>query len=253
MTRDSDLGLFGPGSVTWRIHADPILLVAGLRALYLQALHPRAMAGISQNSSYKSDPWGRLIRTANDVATVVYGTTAEAEAAGRRLAALHARMKARDPFTGEEFRADDPELLRWVGHGGRVIPDHRPPGRRRTVRHRGQRVLHRAATSRSAGRTGPGVRAGHRRSGADLLPDRPSGSPHDPGCDGHGAVSHRSPSAAARTVVADGAAGPEPATAAIPTATASAGQGRPASASRRSTPAHDSFTGASAPAGQLRR
>ncbi|MEV0713092.1 oxygenase MpaB family protein [Asanoa sp. NPDC050611] len=110
----ADLGLFGPGTVTWRVHAEPILFVGGLRSLYLQALHPRAMAGVAQNSHYKADPWGRLVRTSIYVATAVYGTTAEAQEAGRRLRALHARMTARDPFTGEVFRIDEPELLRWV-------------------------------------------------------------------------------------------------------------------------------------------
>ncbi|MEU4788757.1 oxygenase MpaB family protein [Micromonospora tulbaghiae] len=109
-----DLGLFGPGSVTWKVHEEPILIVAGLRSLYLQALHPRAMAGVAQNSNYRTDAWGRLVRTANYVGTTIYGTTAEAEAAGRRLRTRHARMRATDPFTGEEFRVDDPELLRWV-------------------------------------------------------------------------------------------------------------------------------------------
>ncbi|MFG2053756.1 oxygenase MpaB family protein [Micromonospora sp. NPDC048930] len=109
-----DLGLFGPGSVTWKVHAEPILIVAGLRSLYLQALHPRAMAGVAQNSNYRTDAWGRLVRTATYVATTIYGTTAEAEAAGRRLRTRHARLRARDPFTGEEFRIDDPDLLRWV-------------------------------------------------------------------------------------------------------------------------------------------
>ncbi|GIF64848.1 hypothetical protein Ais01nite_28830 [Asanoa ishikariensis] len=110
----ADLGLFGPDTVTWRVHAEPILFVGGLRSLYLQALHPRAMAGVAQNSHYKDDPWGRLVRTSIYVATAVYGTTAEAEAAGRRLRAIHAKMRARDPFTGEEFRIDEPDLLRWV-------------------------------------------------------------------------------------------------------------------------------------------
>jgi len=114
MDRDDDLGLFGPGSVTWKVHDEPILLVAGLRSLYLQALHPRAMAAVAQNSNYQADPWGRLIRTATYVATIIYGTTGEAESAGRRVAALHARMRGRDPFTGQEFRVDDPDLLRWV-------------------------------------------------------------------------------------------------------------------------------------------
>ncbi|MET9302334.1 oxygenase MpaB family protein [Micromonospora aurantiaca] len=109
-----DLGLFGPGSVTWKVHEEPILIVAGLRSLYLQALHPRAMAGVAQNSNYRTDAWGRLVRTATYVGTTIYGTTAEAEAAGRRLRTRHARMRATDPFTGEEFRVDDPDLLRWV-------------------------------------------------------------------------------------------------------------------------------------------
>ncbi|GHJ10307.1 hypothetical protein TPA0907_46740 [Micromonospora humidisoli] len=109
-----DLGLFGPGSVTWKVHDEPILIVAGLRSLYLQALHPRAMAGVAQNSNYRSDAWGRLVRTGTYVDTVVYGTTAEAERAGRRLRALHGRLRATDLFTGERFRIDEPDLLRWV-------------------------------------------------------------------------------------------------------------------------------------------
>ncbi|GAB2946853.1 oxygenase MpaB family protein [Micromonospora polyrhachis] len=111
---DDDLGLFGPGSVTWKVHEEPILIVAGLRSLYLQALHPRAMAGVAQNSNYQTDPWGRLVRTATYVATTIYGTTRQAEAAGRRLTARHARLSATDPTTGERFRIDEPDLLRWV-------------------------------------------------------------------------------------------------------------------------------------------
>jgi uncharacterized protein (DUF2236 family) len=111
---DDDFGLFGPGSVTWKVHDEPILLLAGLRSLYLQALHPRAMAGVAQNSNYQADPWGRLLRTVNYVATTIYGTTAQAEAAGRRVAPLHTRMRGRDPVSGAEFRVDHPDLLRWV-------------------------------------------------------------------------------------------------------------------------------------------
>jgi uncharacterized protein (DUF2236 family) len=109
-----DLGLFGPDSVSWRVHREPLVAVGGFRALYLQALHPRVLAGLMQNSSYKQDPWGRLERTGKYVATAVFGTTAEAERAGRRVRALHARLRATDPLTGQVFRVDDDELLRWV-------------------------------------------------------------------------------------------------------------------------------------------
>src|SRR5205823_13460781 len=110
----TDLGLFGPGSVSWKIHDEPVMWLAGLRTLYLQALHPRAMAGVAQNSGYKRDPWTRLVRTSRYIGTVIYGTTEEAHAAGARLRGIHARLRAVDPRTGELFRVDEPDLLRWV-------------------------------------------------------------------------------------------------------------------------------------------
>lgn len=110
----SDIGLFGPDSITWRVHREPIVTVGGLRSLYLQALLPRAVAGVEQNSRYRQDPWGRFQHTAMYVATVIYGTTEQAELAGKRVRAIHAKMTATDPRTGERFRLDEPELLRWV-------------------------------------------------------------------------------------------------------------------------------------------
>ena len=109
-----DVGLFGPYSVTWKLHREPILLIGGLRSLYLQALHPRAVAGVAQNSGFRSDPWGRLTRTSDYVGTVVYGSTEQVEAAASRLRRLHSRMSAIDPRTGETFRIDEADLLRWV-------------------------------------------------------------------------------------------------------------------------------------------
>jgi uncharacterized protein (DUF2236 family) len=110
----SDVGLFGPDSVTWKLHREPILILGGLRSLYLQALHPRAVAGVAQNSGYRADPWGRLLRTSSYVATVIYGSTDEVERASSHLRRLHSKMTAVDPRTGETFRIDEPDLLRWV-------------------------------------------------------------------------------------------------------------------------------------------
>src|ERR1700759_1595300 len=109
-----DAGLFGPDSVTWKLNKKPILFLGRIRTLYLQALQPRAVAAIAQNSGYRDDPWGRLQRTAGYVGTVVFGSTEEAELAGSRLRRLHSRLSAVDPRTGERFRVDEPDLLRWV-------------------------------------------------------------------------------------------------------------------------------------------
>jgi uncharacterized protein (DUF2236 family) len=114
MDSERDVGLFGPGSVSWKVHSEPIMSLGGLRSLYLQALHPRAVAGVAQNSGYKADPWGRLTRTGEYLETILYGSTAEVEVASSRLRRLHSRMTAVDPRTGERFRIDEPDLLRWV-------------------------------------------------------------------------------------------------------------------------------------------
>ena len=110
----SDAGLFGPDSVTWRVHADPVLWVAGIRALLLQAVHPAAMAGVLQHSDFRADPWGRLRRTADYVGVVTFGSTAEVETIGRRVRALHATVRGHDDATGVSYRASDPALLCWV-------------------------------------------------------------------------------------------------------------------------------------------
>ncbi|MEU2562915.1 oxygenase MpaB family protein [Streptomyces longispororuber] len=112
--RGADPGLFGPSSVTWQLHGDPMMWVAGVRALYLQALHPRAVRGVLQNSDFRRDAWGRLLRTARFVGTTTYGTTEAAEKAGARVRKIHTLLSATDPDTGERYGVDEPELLLWV-------------------------------------------------------------------------------------------------------------------------------------------
>lgn len=88
--------------------------MAGVRALYLQALHPLAVRGVAQNSDFRRDPWRRLMRTADYVGTRTYGTTAEATSAGAKLRAVHRRLRGFDPDSETAFRIDDPDLLRWI-------------------------------------------------------------------------------------------------------------------------------------------
>jgi uncharacterized protein (DUF2236 family) len=112
--KDPGYGLVGPDSVTWQVHADPAMWLAGVRSLYLQALHPRAVAGVVQNSDFRRDPLGRLIRTADFVGISTYGTMAEIERAAARVRGVHRSLRGRDPDTGRTFRIDEPELLLWV-------------------------------------------------------------------------------------------------------------------------------------------
>lgn len=110
----SDIAPPGPDSVTWRVHGDPMMWVAGLRALYLQALHPRVIRGFVQNSDYRDSAWSRLSRTADYVGQTTFGTVEQAHRAAARIRRIHDRLSAVDPDNGERYRIGDPGLLTWV-------------------------------------------------------------------------------------------------------------------------------------------
>ena len=115
-----DRGLYGPGSVTWRIMGEPVIWVAGFRALYMQALHPRVMRGTWQNTSFAKpgEAWGRFVRTTEFVSVRTYGSLPEVKRVGRRVRKIHASLSGIDT-DGTRFRLDEPELLLWV-HCGEI-------------------------------------------------------------------------------------------------------------------------------------
>jgi uncharacterized protein (DUF2236 family) len=110
----ADDGLFGPGSVTWRLAGGVTTPVVTIRALLLQALHPLAMAGVDQHSAWRTDPGERLASTAAYEVTVSFGEVAAACAAAARVRKIHSRVRGTDPATGKPYAADDPALLLWV-------------------------------------------------------------------------------------------------------------------------------------------
>lgn len=94
--RTADAGYFGPGSMTWRIHSEPLVLVGGLRALLLQALHPEAMGLLYAKSDFQADPWVRLQRTARYVSMVSFAPTPDVDAAAAHVRAVHEHLGIND-------------------------------------------------------------------------------------------------------------------------------------------------------------
>ena len=94
--------------------------VGGLRAMYLQALHPRTMRATWQNTAFArpGEAWGRFGRTVEFVRVRTYGTTAEVERAGSRVRKVHACLTGTDA-DGSVIRLDEPDLLLWV-HCGEI-------------------------------------------------------------------------------------------------------------------------------------
>src|SRR2546429_3302794 len=70
-----DAGLFGPDSMTWRVHADVSMFVGGIAALMLQALHPRAAKIVATSSRFREEPFHRLARPGSFVAGPTYAST----------------------------------------------------------------------------------------------------------------------------------------------------------------------------------
>ena len=104
---------FAEDRVIRRVHSDASMFVGGLRALLLQSLHPLAMAGVANHSDYRADPWGRLQRTADFLASTTFGPATLAEESIARVRQVHRRVRGVAP-DGRAYSAGDPHLLRWV-------------------------------------------------------------------------------------------------------------------------------------------
>jgi uncharacterized protein (DUF2236 family) len=106
-------GLFGPESVAWQVDREVIVLAGGSCALLMQAAHPVVAAGVVEHSTYATDPFGRLRRTLTSSFDVVFGTRTRADAAIRRVNAIHAAVRGQLPG-GAAYSAADPEAMLWV-------------------------------------------------------------------------------------------------------------------------------------------
>ncbi len=109
-----DPGLFGPDSVCWRVHGDfTIMMIGGVCALLLQALHPLALAGVWDHSNFREDIFGRLRRTSSFVGGTTFAGRRDAEMLIERVKQIHQRVVGTAP-DGRPYAAGDPDLLTWV-------------------------------------------------------------------------------------------------------------------------------------------
>jgi uncharacterized protein (DUF2236 family) len=129
---DGDDGFFGPAIVTWRMSADLALPVAGLRSLLLQALHPLAIAGVDQHSSWRRDPVGRLAITMAYLPAFTFGDLAAPCEPSAWVRRIQDHVRGTDAVTGYPYAAGNPALLLWGARSaGRFGPGRRNRGRDR--------------------------------------------------------------------------------------------------------------------------
>ena len=106
-------GWFAPGDAIWTVHGSVATFVGGIRSLYLQALHPLALAGVDSHSTYREDPFGRLQRTGAYLAATTYGSAELAQQTVDAVRVMHRRVRG-TASDGRAYSAQDPRLLEWV-------------------------------------------------------------------------------------------------------------------------------------------
>ncbi|WP_127818106.1 oxygenase MpaB family protein [Microbacterium sp. CPCC 204701] len=117
LAQGDDRGWFAEDGPAWTVHAGMGTMVAGIRALLLQALHPGALAGVHDWSRYREDPIGRLTGTVRWVICLTYGSRAQAQRETARVGRFHERVSGTYRATdGTEvtYSAADADLVEWV-------------------------------------------------------------------------------------------------------------------------------------------
>ena len=118
--RDPRAGLFGPGSISWRVNREAVLFAGGGRAALLQLAHPAVSHAIEQHSPTKSDPQGRFVRTFTQVYAMLFGDLESTLEAARTVHKIHARIRGDITeeggtyILGDRYQANDRKALLWV-------------------------------------------------------------------------------------------------------------------------------------------
>lgn len=109
-------GLFLPTDAPWVVHRDFGTLVGGIRALLVQALHPGAVAGVTNHSRYQEDALGRLAGTIRWLTVTTFGSFEAVKAEAARVNRLHDRVAGEYVAGGKPkpYKAADEDLLLWV-------------------------------------------------------------------------------------------------------------------------------------------
>jgi uncharacterized protein (DUF2236 family) len=107
----SDCVRAAPGSVSWKINREMIVVAGWGRAILLQLAHPAVAAGVHHHSSFRGSllsSFRRFHSTVGAMLKLTFGDTEQVIDAAAGINAIHDRVR------GETYSAHDPDLQRWV-------------------------------------------------------------------------------------------------------------------------------------------
>lgn len=118
---DPAAGMFGPGSMMWRVNRSTLVYVLGItQAAFMDVAHPVIANGIADHSTLFTDPHARAHQTYSMITTLVFG---DADAVVRTSRALfarhesvrgHARADEGVYREGASYAANEGNVLLWV-------------------------------------------------------------------------------------------------------------------------------------------
>ena len=113
----------GPGSITWTINREIVVVAGWGRAILLQLAHPLVAAGVSDHSHFDrgvASSTARLFSTVGAMLSLTFGDDDAAIATAARINRIHDRVsgnlreQAGVFAAGTPYSAHQAELLRWV-------------------------------------------------------------------------------------------------------------------------------------------
>jgi uncharacterized protein (DUF2236 family) len=119
----SGLQRAGPGSVTWRVNREIVVVAGWGRAILMQLAHPLVAAGVADHSHFDRGLLSSLARLASTIRAMLTLTFGEDEEAIRTAAAInrihdrvfgHLRSRGGAFEAGTPYSAHQADLLRWV-------------------------------------------------------------------------------------------------------------------------------------------
>lgn len=107
----------GPGSITWKLNREVIVVAGWGRAILLQLAHPAVAAGVHHHSSFRGSllsSFRRMHSTVGAMLSITFGDTEQMIAAAARINGIHDRVHGICERGGVPYSAHDPDLQRWV-------------------------------------------------------------------------------------------------------------------------------------------
>lgn len=106
----------GPGSISWQINREIVVVAGWGRAILLQLAHPSVAAGVHHHSGFRgslASGMRRLQSTIGAMLRITFGETDQIIDAAAGINAVHDHVRSNGE-NGDRYAAHDPELQRWV-------------------------------------------------------------------------------------------------------------------------------------------